>query len=159
VIPPGDIELSRPLDREEELVRGVVRDKAITTRLALLAAAIVATIVGRAFIGGPIRSLVGRNDELGELAEEVDSMSGQLAGAREQLNAAAEARLTALEQLRHADRLTTVGRLAAGLAHELGTPLNVVAGRAKMIASGKLAPDATAENATIIGGQAERPNE
>ncbi|CAN5922621.1 hypothetical protein BH11MYX4_BH11MYX4_03940 [soil metagenome] len=147
-IPPGDIELSRPLDKEAELVRGVVRDKAITTLLALLAAAIMATIVGRAFIGGPIRSLVEqvrrigkgdlssrlaltRNDELGELADEMDSMSGRLAGAREQLNAAAE-------------------------AHELGTPLNVVAGRAKMIASGKLAPDATAENATIIGGQAER---
>ena len=42
--------------------------------------------------------------------------------------------MAALEQLRHADRLTTVGKLASGLAHELGTPLNVIAGRAQLIA-------------------------
>jgi signal transduction histidine kinase len=40
------------------------------------------------------------------------------------------ARIAMLEQLRHADRLTTVGKLASGIAHELGTPLNVVSGRA-----------------------------
>ncbi|NIP87093.1 MAG: histidine kinase, partial [Planctomycetales bacterium] len=45
-------------------------------------------------------------------------------------------RIAALEQLRHADRLRTVGRLASGVAHELGTPLNVVGGRAGMIAGG-----------------------
>src|SRR4029079_666705 len=33
----------------------------------------------------------------------------------------------------HAERLTTVGRLASSVAHELGTPLNVVAGRARLI--------------------------
>ena len=42
-------------------------------------------------------------------------------------------RISMLEQLRHADRLTTVGKLASGVAHELGTPLNVVHGRAKLI--------------------------
>lgn len=44
--------------------------------------------------------------------------------------------VTTVEQLRHADRLATVGKLASGVAHELGTPLNVVAARAKMISSG-----------------------
>ena len=37
-----------------------------------------------------------------------------------------------LEQLRHAERLTTVGQLASALAHEIGTPLGVVAGHAQM---------------------------
>ena len=47
------------------------------------------------------------------------------------------AKLKALEQLRHADRLSTVGSLASGMAHELGTPLAVIGGRAKMIATGQ----------------------
>ena len=32
---------------------------------------------------------------------------------------------SALEQLRHSDRVATLGRLASSVAHELGTPLNV----------------------------------
>ncbi|MBI5137406.1 MAG: PAS domain-containing protein [Nitrospirae bacterium] len=42
-----------------------------------------------------------------------------------------QARLT--EQLRHAEKLATVGQLAAGLAHEIGTPLNVISGRAEFL--------------------------
>ena len=50
-----------------------------------------------------------------------------------------------MEQLRHADRLKTVGRMASGIAHELGTPLNVVSGRAGLIGSGKLTADEVAQ--------------
>ncbi|MEO6775390.1 MAG: ATP-binding protein [Kofleriaceae bacterium] len=43
-------------------------------------------------------------------------------------------RWAAVEQLRHAERLNVIGVLAAGVAHELGTPLNVIAGNAELIA-------------------------
>ena len=66
------------------------------------------------------------------------------------------ARITALEQLRHADRLKTVGRLASGIAHELGTPLNVVAGRAGLIGSGKLDAEQIAESAAAIKLEADK---
>ncbi len=172
-IPHGAIELSRSLDREALLVRDVVRDKALGTGSALLGAIAIGGIIGTWFIGRPVRSLVlharrigkgdfspvlrdHRHDELGELASDMNAMCGQLAGARETIRDETEARIRALEQLRHADRLSTVGKLAAGVAHELGTPLNVVSGRAKMITSGKLPPEAVAENATIIFGQAAR---
>ncbi|HEY0253580.1 MAG TPA: ATP-binding protein, partial [Kofleriaceae bacterium] len=42
-------------------------------------------------------------------------------------------RFAAVEQLRHADRLNVIGVLAAGVAHELGTPLNVIAGNAELL--------------------------
>ncbi len=71
---------------------------------------------------------------------------------RRRLIEEAEAKLQALDQVRHQDRLATVGRLAAGIAHELGTPLNVVSGRAKMIEGDERA----LRNAQIIGEQADR---
>ncbi len=42
-------------------------------------------------------------------------------------------RRTAIDQLRHAERLNVLGTLAAGVAHELGTPLNVIAGCAELV--------------------------
>jgi len=66
------------------------------------------------------------------------------------------ARQDALGQLRHAERLTTLGRLASGIAHEIGTPLNVISGRAELIASGTLDSDAIAASAYTVVAQAER---
>ena len=43
------------------------------------------------------------------------------------------AHVATIDQLRHRDRLALIGQLASGLAHELGTPLNVVLGRARLI--------------------------
>jgi signal transduction histidine kinase len=42
-----------------------------------------------------------------------------------------------VDQLRHAERLNVIGTLAAGAAHEIGTPLNVISGAAEMFAEGE----------------------
>lgn len=43
-------------------------------------------------------------------------------------------RRAAEDNLRHADRLATVGRIAAGVIHEVGTPLNVIRMQAQLLA-------------------------
>jgi signal transduction histidine kinase len=78
-------------------------------------------------------SLPDRTDEIAELGRELNHMAGRLLGVQRQLEDVDAERVEALEALRHADRLRTVGQLASSLAHELGTPLNVVSGHARMI--------------------------
>ena len=83
-------------------------------------------------------------------------MSERLAAAAERVERETADRLTAVEQLRHANRLTTVGKLASGLAHELGTPLNVIEARAQMIASGEASPAEAMDYARVIREASER---
>jgi signal transduction histidine kinase len=75
---------------------------------------------------------------------------------RRRLAIESELRRAALDQLRHAERLNTVGKLASGIAHELGTPLNVIAGRAHLIATGRLDPAAIERSANVIAEQSGR---
>ncbi len=91
-----------------------------------------------------------------ERTAELKQRAQQLEEAWAKVRTESEARIAALEQLRHEDRLKTVGRLASGIAHELGTPLNVISGYAGMIAGGGLAPQDVVESAQTIKAQSER---
>lgn len=139
---------------------------AATTVVATAVAAILALAVGAYFVGRPIRALAEKarrvgmgdlggplqlraRDELGELAREMNAMCDRLADER-------TARMHALDQLRHAHRLATVGRLASGIAHELGTPLHVVTGWSKMIANGEVEGAEAKDAAHNISSAAER---
>lgn len=56
---------------------------------------------------------------------------------REHLSREREQHALTVDQLRHADRLNVIGTLAAGVAHEIGTPLNVISGSAELIVRAK----------------------
>jgi signal transduction histidine kinase len=95
-------------------------------------------------------------DEFAEVATVLNQMCEQLKTSQEAVHAEMEARLKALGQLRHADRLKTIGTLVTGIAHELGTPLNVVSGWAGLIALGRLSPADVTDSARIIKEQVQR---
>ena len=63
------------------------------------------------------------------------------------------------EQLRHADRLATIGRLAAGVAHELNEPLGAILGFAQLTQSNFGIPDQTARDLEKIVKAALRARE
>lgn len=59
------------------------------------------------------------------------------------------------EQLRHTERLAELGTLASGMAHEIGTPMNVILGRAEFLQRRTKDPD-TAKGMQTIIDQVER---
>ncbi len=167
------LELAESLEPERDFIRTSQITILLTTLGIVLACTLIVNAVGVWFVGRPMRLLsekarrVGagdlsgplilrQRDEIGELAQEINAMCERLADAQERAMCETEARIATLEQLRHADRLTTVGQLASGVAHELGTPLNVVSGYARMIRSGELSPEEIASSADVIAEQTQR---
>jgi len=86
---------------------------------------------------------VDASRELQQLSEALSMMSASLADYRAQreeqlarLRAANEELRAAQEALVRSERLAGVGRMAAGLAHEVGNPLAVVLGYLELMAGG-----------------------
>ena len=173
---PVAIEVSRSLAGHGDVRRAVVRNAAWTAVSVAAVSALVTTLLGLALIERPLAALVTqarrvgegdlshrivsrRRDEIAVVAHEMNRMCDRLRELQESERAQTQAKTQALAQLRHADRLATVGRLAAGLAHELGTPLNVVHARAKQLsapASGDLSAEEVRAKGRIIVEQTDR---
>jgi two-component system NtrC family sensor kinase len=172
-IPVAVVELSESFATHEAFVRATVIRAVFTTIATALICSLLVLLLGMFFVGRPLKRLVEKtrrlgagdfgaplklrqHDEVAILADEMNLMAERLAEANARVARETSARIAALEQLRHADRLTTVGRLASGIAHEVGTPLNVISGRAKMIARGESQGDEVRESSVIIADQADR---
>jgi signal transduction histidine kinase len=143
--------------RTEYVERARVQSMAVGIIVLALSGAL-AIVLGRWLIGRPIAALThgvralgdgefvplaigSRRDEIGTLASELTALGERLAER---------------ERLRHDDRLRTVGQLASGVAHELGTPLSVIGVRARLIASGEASGAEAAANGSAILEQTER---
>ncbi|WP_437598618.1 sensor histidine kinase [Sorangium sp. So ce590] len=174
---PGDrvgaLELSESLAGARQTIRSMILSTTVTTAALTLVCGLLTTSLGVGLVGRPMRTLIDQarrigagdlsrrlslhqKDEIGELGREMNAMCDRLAAANQKLESEAAARLAALQQLRHAERLATVGKLASGIAHELGAPLQVVAGRARMLVDGDVSGDEVPANGQIILEQSQR---
>ncbi|WP_437286861.1 sensor histidine kinase [Sorangium sp. So ce406] len=174
---PGDragaLELSESLAGARRYIRSMILSTAITTAALTLVCGLLTTGLGVWLVGRPMRTLIDQarrigagdlsrrlslrqEDEIGELGREMNAMCDRLAAANQRLESEAAARIAALQQLRHAERLATVGKLASGIAHELGAPLQVVTGRARMLVDGDVSGDEVPSNGQIILEQSQR---
>lgn len=92
---------------------------------------------------------VRRRDELGRVAEAFNEMSSRLAAETE--------RAVEMEhQLRRAATLAVAGKLTSALAHEVGTPLNIISGRAEFVLKSLPAGDPARNDLQTIIGQIDR---
>jgi hypothetical protein len=97
-----------------------------------------------------------RNDEVSRLAEEFNCMLRSLHEARRRLETEAESRRRLEQSLRQADKLISIGQLSARLAHEIGSPLQVLNGRARALLSKASDLSEVRRNAQILVTQTER---
>lgn len=97
-----------------------------------------------------------RDDEIGALATRFNEMTSYLRESRAETQRQNEARLELEQRLRQTEKIATIGLFAAEIAHELGTPLNVIAARARTLAKKAGSPEAVQKNAEIISQQTAR---
>jgi signal transduction histidine kinase len=77
------------------------------------------------------RSLSGGPKEVRQLAEGMNAMLDSIAHSERELEKQREEQVHLERQLQQSQKMAAIGQLAAGVAHELGTPLSVVSGKSQ----------------------------
>ncbi len=95
-------------------------------------------------------------DEVASLAREFNLMCQKLQESHARLVGEQQEKLKLEQELRHSERLASVGRLAAGLAHEIGTPLNIIGGRSEYLLRRPRSAEELKDNLAVIRSQSDR---
>jgi len=147
----------------------------LTHRLVHAPLADVLQIVARARTGDlSVRAAVVRNDEIGEVAaginnmlaeieslqahlrQRVDAATRELRDRNEQLVRSYESVLALRGELARARELATVGQTMADVAHQIGTPLNLVSAHVQLM-RGELSDDpAATRRLAIVAEQVDK---
>jgi signal transduction histidine kinase len=170
----GVLEVAQPLDfieREAALVR---RRYLLNTVTLLATIALVTLVTVRLIVTGPLGRLVAATRRLGEgdlghrvpahvgpgelasLGRALNAMAGKLESARAALLAEAEERVALERRLQESEKMAAIGNLAAGVAHEIAAPLNVIGGRAELLLRRDDAGSAAQRSLQVIVQQIKR---
>lgn len=172
-LPFGVLTLERPVPAVGAAIVAALKSFLLAAIPLGVFAMAAAYILGEWLVGAPLRRVarhatrVGHGDlddrlvvrgsaEIRSLKTAINQMSENLTHARATAREEQDRRLDAVNRLRHADRLTTVGTLAAGIAHELGTPLNVIVLEAQVMARQAHDEARVKGGTTLIRNQAGR---
>ena len=169
----GAVEVVFSLDQINNVLAGLIQKFVIFILLTVFLLGILIYLISHWSIARPIARLkeasekLGRGDlglrieksgvgELDDLIEEFNRMAYNIEQQHKKREELFTEKMTLEKSLRHTDKLASIGQLASGLAHEIGTPLNVISGRGEYLLK-KMAPDhPQAKNVNIIIRQSER---
>lgn len=90
------------------------------------------------------------------MTEELAARERERAARLEELERATRELRAAQDQLVRSERLAVVGRLAAGIAHEVGNPLAAIVGLTEVLREGGLTEEESRDFAERIGREAQR---
>lgn len=170
----GTLIITRPLLELQQDIQSTTRLTAFSVALFALSTTIVMLALLRREISDPLAGIVAavsklgddldtvldlpeqRSDELHIVADTFVRLQRQMIAARDAAAAETQQREALERQLRDADKLIAVGQLATGIAHEIGSPLQVLIGRARLLAQDAEHSDEVRRQATLIEEHASR---
>lgn len=135
------------------LTRWIIRPVEALTRAAERVAA------GRRDVRAEPRGaieVVGAADAFNRMTEQLSARESELNARVQELERTTLELRRAQDQVVRGERLATVGRLAAGIAHEVGNPLAAIVGLADVLKEGGLDEGESEEFAARIGREAQR---
>lgn len=167
------IVLEKPLAEMQRDLVATRRTIWSTTLLFVLGVAAITWLLTRRYIGTPLSRMVANmrrvragdlhkpqtdqgQDEVAQTQREFAHLVSDLADARERADREQDARLRMEHGLAEADKLITLGQLSAVMAHEIGSPLQVLEGRARALHKHANDADATRRAADILVEQTAR---
>lgn len=167
------LEVSKSTAALDDSARADLQRAIVLVVLIVVTSLIAVGLVARSLVSGPITSLLRgidevakgdlshallsqRDDEIGEIATRFNEMTFSLRESRAETDRQNHAKLELEQRLGQTEKLATIGQLAAEIAHEVGTPLNVISARAKATAKRAGEPEVVTKNAEIIAEQTAR---
>lgn len=170
----GKLVVNRPLTDMREDLDATTRAIALSILGFVALTVLIGWILGNIYITRPLHAFVqamkrvrigdlsmpeltrAGGQELKEMSYEFGEMVSALAQAQRRIEQEAEERRRVLLGLQDADKLISIGQLSAGLAHEIGSPLQVLVGRARMLTARAEDAEEVRRNADILVDQGER---
>lgn len=165
--------LARPLDEMRRDLAATRTRVVLSIASFVVVVAVLSMLLTRFWVALPLARMIAqmrrvragdlssspaptRGDEVGEALREFDLLVRELREARARLESEVEQRRRLEDGMRRLDKLVTVGQLAAGLAHEIGSPLQVLAGRISALERGAERPEEIRRIAGILLDQTHR---
>jgi signal transduction histidine kinase len=165
------IVLERPLPELQKDLAASRRYIASSTALFILVVVALTWFLSQRYVGKPLEQLVADMhklsgtsqgvdnptlDEVGEARAEFDRLVVALDAARARTKEEIEARHNVERGLERADKLISLGQLSALMAHEIGSPLQILEGRARSLLKNPGDAEVTRRVADLLVEQTER---